>query len=156
MKPRRGDQPPSSRLSTIRGMQSIPYGTGDGRNAMGIPVAFCSAIGIDLAEIRRLIWVSGQIAVNEHNELVGKGDVRTQTEQCLVNLERNLRELGGSIDDVVQVTVFVKDVSHLAAIHEVRLRHFSKPYPTSTLVAISDFVHPDALIEVNAVAAVRS
>jgi 2-iminobutanoate/2-iminopropanoate deaminase len=136
-------------------MHTIPYGTGDGRNAMGIPVAFCSAIGLDLTDIRRLIWVSGQIAVDERNVLVGKGDVRVQTEQILVNIERNLRELGGSIDDVVQVTVFVKDMSHLAAIHEVRLRHFSKPYPTSTLVAVSDFVHPDALIEINAVAAIR-
>jgi 2-iminobutanoate/2-iminopropanoate deaminase len=137
-------------------MQSIPDGTGDGRNAMGIPVAFCSAVGIDTSEVRRLIWVSGQLAGNERNELVGVGDVRAQTEQCLVNIERNLRELGGSIDDVVQVTVFVKDMSQLEAIHEVRLRHFSKPYPTSTLVAVSGFVHPDALIEINAVAAVRS
>jgi 2-iminobutanoate/2-iminopropanoate deaminase len=136
-------------------MHTIPYGTGDGRNAVGIPVAFCSAIGLDLTDVRRLIWVSGQIAVDGRNVLVGKGDVRVQTEQILVNIERNIRELGGSIDDVVQVTVFVKDMSHLAAIHEVRLRHFSKPYPTSTLVAVSDFVHPDALIEINAVAAIR-
>jgi enamine deaminase RidA (YjgF/YER057c/UK114 family) len=136
-------------------MQSVPYGTGDGRNAMGIPVAFCSAIGIDMSEVRRLIWVSGQLGTNERNELVGVGDVRAQTEQCLLNIERNLHELGGSIDDVVQVTVFVKDMSDLEAIHEVRLRHFSKPYPTSTLVAISGFVNPQALIEINAVAAVR-
>ncbi|HEY1296409.1 MAG TPA: RidA family protein [Chloroflexota bacterium] len=137
-------------------MQSIPYGTADGRNAMGIPVAFCSAIGLDISELRRLIWVSGQLAYNEQNQLVGTGDVRAQTEQCLENIERNLRALGGSIDDVVQVTVFVKDMSHLEAIHEVRLRHFSTPYPTSTLVAVSGFVNPEALIEINAVAAVRS
>jgi enamine deaminase RidA (YjgF/YER057c/UK114 family) len=137
-------------------MQSIPYGSSDGRNAMGIPVAFCNAISLDVSEVRRLIWVSGQLANNEHNEFVGAGDVRAQTEQCLVNIERSLRALGGSMDDVVQVTVFVKDVSQLVAIHEVRLRHFSKPYPTSTLVAVSGFVQPDALIEINAVAAVRA
>jgi 2-iminobutanoate/2-iminopropanoate deaminase len=137
-------------------MQTIPYGTSDGRNAMGIPVAFCSAISLDISELRRLIWVSGQLSYNERNKLVGAGDVRAQTEQCLVNIERNLRELGGSIDDVVQVTVFVKDISHLEVIHEVRLRHFSRPYPTSTLVAVSGFVHPDALIEISAVAAVRA
>ena|SRR5690242_564302 len=136
-------------------MQSIPYGSSDGRNAMGIPVAFCSAISLDLSEVRRLIWVSGQLANNERNEFVGAGDVRAQTEQCLANIERSLRALGGSMDDVVQVTVFVKDMSQLEAIHEVRLRHFSKPYPTSTLVAVSGFVHPDALIEINAVAALR-
>jgi 2-iminobutanoate/2-iminopropanoate deaminase len=57
---------------------------------------------------------------------------------------------------VVQVTVFVKDMADLRAIHEARLRAFSPPYPTSTLVAVSGFVHPDALIEINALAAVRS
>jgi enamine deaminase RidA (YjgF/YER057c/UK114 family) len=111
---------------------------------------------MDLTEIRKLIWVSGQLAFDERNELVGAGDVRAQTEQCMVNVERNLTALGASIDDVVQVTVFVKDMSHLQAIHEVRLRHFSPPYPTSTLVAVSGFVHPEALIEINAVAAVRA
>ena len=137
-------------------MQSIPYGSSDGRNAMGIPVAFCNAIGIDVADVRRLIWVSGQIAVNQQNEFVGQGDVSVQTEQCLTNIERSLRELGGSMRDVVQVTVFVKDMSRLKEIHETRLRFFAEPYPTSTLVAVSAFVHPDALIEINAVAAVRA
>jgi 2-iminobutanoate/2-iminopropanoate deaminase len=136
-------------------VHTLPYGAADGRNAMGIPVAFCNALSLDIAEVRRLIWVSGQIAVDERNQLVGVGDVRAQTEQCLLNIEGNLRKLGGSIDDVVQVTVFVKDMAHLQEIHEVRRRHFSQPYPTSTLVSVSGFVHPDALIEISAVAAVR-
>jgi|SRR5579884_1111031 len=136
-------------------MQSVPYGSGPGQNAMGIPVAFCSAISLEVGEVQRLVWVSGQTAVNEHNQLVGPGDIRAQTEQCLTNIERHLAQVGGSMQDVVQVTVFVKDMSHLHAIHEVRLRHFSEPYPTSTLVAVSGFVHPEALIEINAVAAIR-
>jgi 2-iminobutanoate/2-iminopropanoate deaminase len=137
-------------------MQTIPFGSAVGQNAMGIPVAFCNALSLDLSEIRRLVWVSGQLAFDEHNRLVGPGDIRAQTEQCLVNIRRCLEQLGGSLADVVQVTVFVRDLSELAAIHEVRLRHFSDPLPTSTLVAISGFVHPDALIEINAVAALRA
>jgi len=58
------------------------------------------------------------------------------------------------LDDVIQVTVFVKEVSALRAIHEVRLRYFKKPYPASTLVEVKGFVNPDALIEINAIAAV--
>jgi enamine deaminase RidA (YjgF/YER057c/UK114 family) len=46
-------------------------------------------------------------------------------------------------------------VAGLREIHEARLRYFTPPYPTSTLVAVSAFVHPDALIEINAVAALR-
>jgi enamine deaminase RidA (YjgF/YER057c/UK114 family) len=127
----------------------------DGRNAMGMPVAFCNAVALDVSEIRRLVWVSGQLAFDEKNQLVGKGDVRVQTEQVLENIGRSLRELGATFADVVQVTVFAKDMSDLAGIHEVRLRYFTPPYPTSTLVAAAGFVHPDALIEINAMAAVR-
>ena len=42
----------------------------------------------------------------------------------------------------------------LKTIHDVRLRYFKEPYPTSTLVEVKGFVNPDALIEINAVAAV--
>ena len=136
-------------------MQTIPFGSASGENALGMPVAFCNALSLELSEIRRLVWVSGQLAFDDHNHLVGPGDMRAQTEQCLTNIRRCLEQLGGSLADVVQVTVFVRDLSELAAIHEVRLRHFSPPLPTSTLVAVSGFVHPDALIEINALAALR-
>jgi enamine deaminase RidA (YjgF/YER057c/UK114 family) len=134
--------------------ESIPFGR-DGQNAMGIPVAFCNAIAFDLTDVRRLVYVSGQLAVGEDHQLVGKGDVAAQTEQVLKNIQRSLEQLGGTMGDVVQVTVFVKDMDGLREIHEARMRYFAPPYPTSTLVAVSAFVHPDALIEINAVAALK-
>ncbi len=134
--------------------ESVPYGRPTGQNAMGIPVAFCNAIAFDLTDVKRLVYVSGQLAMDEQNQLVGKGDVGAQAEQVLKNIQRSLEQLGGTMADVVQVTVFVQDMSGLREIHEVRLRYFSPPYPTSTLVAVSGFVNPDALIEINAVAAV--
>src|SRR5947209_5955417 len=124
----------------------VPFGSAPGQNPMGMRVAFSNAIALDVREIRRLVWVSGQLAFDEHNQLVGANDVRAQTEQCLVNIGRYLEQLGGSLSDVVQVTVFVRDMSELQAIHEVRLRYFTEPLPTSTLVAVSAFVHPEALI----------
>ena len=136
--------------------ESIPFGRAAGQNAMGIPVAFCNAIAFDLTDVKRLVYVSGQLATDENDQIVGVGDVAAQTEQVLSNIQRSLEALGGTMADVVQVTVFVKDMTDLRAIHEARLRAFSPPYPTSTLVAVSAFVHPDALIEINAVAALRS
>jgi 2-iminobutanoate/2-iminopropanoate deaminase len=135
--------------------ESVPFGRAADQNAMGIPVAFCNALAFDLADVRRLIFVSGQLAVGDDEQIVGIGDVGAQTEQVLRNIRKYLESLGGSLADVVQVTVFVKDMSGLRAIHEARLRAFSPPYPTSTLVAVSAFVHPDALIEINAVAALK-
>ena len=129
--------------------ESIPFGS-----AMGMKVAFCNAMAVDLSEIKRFIWVSGQLALDEHGKLVGKGNIEKQTEQCIKNIENALKKLGGSLEDVVQVTVFVNEMAGLKTIHEVRLRYFQEPYPTSTLVAVKGFVNPDALIEINALAAV--
>jgi 2-iminobutanoate/2-iminopropanoate deaminase len=137
-------------------MQVLTFGSASGQNAMGIPVAFSNAVSLDLTEVRRLVWVSGQLSFDSDNRFVGAGDMRAQTEQCLLNMRHCLEQLGASLADVVQVTVFVREMSQLAAIHEVRLRYFQEPLPTSTLVQVSGFVHPEALIEINAVAAVRS
>ena len=128
--------------------ESIPFG-----DAMGMKVAFCNGLAVDLDRAKKMIWVSGQLSFDEDGQLVGKGDIGKQTEQCIKNIMDVLGQLGGTLDDVVQVTVFVKDMGDLRDIHEVRLRYFREPYPTSTLVAVKGFVHPEALIEINAVAA---
>lgn len=127
--------------------ESIPFG-----GAMGMKVAFGNALAVDLSKARRMIWVSGQIAFDENEKFVGKGDIRVQTEQCLKNIQSALKKLRGSMEDVVQVIVFVKDMNGLKDIHDIRLKYFKEPFPTSTLVQITGFVHPDALIEINAVA----
>jgi len=127
--------------------ESIPFG-----GAMGMKVAFGNAMAVDLSKAKRMIWVSGQIAFDENQKFVGKGDIRVQTEQCLKNIQAALKKLGGSMEDVVQVIVFVKSMSGLKDIHDIRLKYFKEPFPTSTLVQITGFVHPDALIEINAVA----
>lgn len=125
----------------------MPFG-----DAMNMKVAFCNAIALDLSQAKKVIWVSGQIAFDDNGELVGENDMGAQTEQCIRNIEVALKKMGGSLKDVVQVTVFVKGMDELKVIHEARLKYFTEPYPTSTLVETTGFVHPDALIEINAVA----
>lgn len=124
---------------------------GDG---LGMKVAYSNAMAVDLTETKRMVWVSGQLALNNEGELVGKGNVEIQTEQCIKNVQALLEEFGGTLKDVVEVTVFVKDMSTLPDIHKVRLKYFQKPYPTSTLVEISNFALPEALIEIEASAVI--
>jgi len=127
--------------------ESIPFG-----RAMEMKVAFCNALAIDISQASRMIWISGQLSFDEHEQFIGKGHMGAQTEQCIKNIESALKQLGGTLDDIVQVIVFVKDMEDLKTIHHVRLKYFKEPYPTSTLVEVSGFVHPDALIEINAMA----
>jgi enamine deaminase RidA (YjgF/YER057c/UK114 family) len=130
--------------------ESVPFG-----DAMKMKVAFSDVIAIDIADTKKYIWVSGQLAFDERGDIVGRGDMSAQTEQCIKNIEAALAKIGGNLNDIVKVMIFVKDMTDLHKIHEVRLKHFNEPYPTSTLVKITDFVNPDALIEIQAEAVVE-
>ena len=86
--------------------------------------------------------------------LVGKDDIRAQTRQVLENIRTVLAGVGGTMDDVARVTVYVTDMSGLAQIHEVRGQYFRRPYPASTLVEVKRLVKPEYLIEIDAVAVI--
>ncbi len=104
----------------------------------------------------QLIFVSGQVARNAAGETVGRGDIRAQTRQVLENVKAVLEAAGATIDDIVKVTVFVTDVRHFAAIHEVRAEYFRQDYPASTLVEVKSLVSPELMIEIEAIAVTSS
>jgi reactive intermediate/imine deaminase len=104
----------------------------------------------------QLIFVSGQVARNAAGETIGQGDIRAQTRQALENVKAVLEAAGATMDDIVKVTVFVTDVSHLAAIHEVRATYFTRDYPASTLVEVKGLVSPDLMIEIEAIAMISA
>lgn len=102
-----------------------------------------------------LVFISGQLAFDGNMKLVGKGDMKAQTEQVLKNIDVVLRAAGGTPKDIVRVTVYVRDISRFREIHDVRLNYFDPDnLPASTMVEITKFVHEDALIEIDAVAVV--
>ena len=102
----------------------------------------------------RVLHLSGQVAQVADGSAVGIGDIEAQTRQVLDNLARVLASVGGRLDDIVKVTVFVTDMAHLDQIHRVRAEYFAPPYPASTLVEVSRLVRPEYLIEIDAVASI--
>ena len=103
----------------------------------------------------RTIYVSGQVSINERGELVGKGDMRAQTEQAFRNVEFALTAAGATFRDVVKTSLFVVGLcpEHVPIIREVRSRYvWAEHPPVSTLVGVSALVGPDWLIEIEAVA----
>lgn len=99
-----------------------------------------------------LLFISGQCAVDETFRVVGKGDITVQTRKTLENVKTVVEAAGGTMDDIVKVTVYVRDMSHLKAIHDVRFQFFTNTLPASTLVEVSRLVSDDYLIEIDAVA----
>ena len=104
----------------------------------------------------RILHLSGQVAQAADGSTVGVGDIEAQTRQVLDNLARVLASVGGHLDDIVKVTVFVADMAHLDRIHQVRSEYFTPPYPASTLVEVSRLVRTEYLVEIDAVASIPS
>jgi reactive intermediate/imine deaminase len=100
----------------------------------------------------RTIYVSGQVALDREGRLVGQGDVAAQTRQVFDNLEAALVAADATLEDVVKITVFMKDVSQLQSFRDVRDTYFKGKPPASSLVQISQLVLPDLLVEVEAIA----
>jgi reactive intermediate/imine deaminase len=105
--------------------------------------------------IGNTIYVSGQVSVDGAGNVIGKGDMRAQARQTLENIKHVLAAEGGSLEDVVKVTMFVTDMSRADEAREVRKDYFVKNPPASTGVEVSRLAHPDYLIEIEAVAVLR-
>ncbi|MEY4178259.1 MAG: Enamine/imine deaminase [Planctomycetota bacterium] len=105
----------------------------------------------------KTIYISGQVSVNERGEVVGKGDMRAQTEQTFRNIERALAAAGATFRDVVKTNLYVVGLKpeHVPIIREIRARYIAAEHPpVSTLVGISALVGPDWMIEIEAVAVI--
>ncbi len=104
-----------------------------------------------VANPTRMVFVSGLTARTAQG-IVGRGDVGAQTRQVLESLKAILAEAGASLEDVVKVTVFIRNMADFKAIHEVRAQYFPKDPPASTMVEVSRLVDEDLLIEIEATA----
>ncbi|HZW90243.1 MAG TPA: RidA family protein [Myxococcaceae bacterium] len=101
----------------------------------------------------RILYVAGQVARDADGNLVGKGDMRAQSEQVFRNIQTALGSRGATLADIVQLTAYVRDMSQLAAYREVRERVLgTNPRPASSLVGVAALASDDYLLEVEVVA----
>ncbi len=100
-----------------------------------------------------LLFIAGQVAIDAEGNLVGKDDIRTQATQVLENIRNIVEANGGAMADIVQVTVYVRDIGAFESVSDIRERYFPKDGPASAIVEVSAFAWPEFLIEIAAVAA---
>jgi 2-iminobutanoate/2-iminopropanoate deaminase len=100
------------------------------------------------------LYLAGQLARDAEGRTVGVGDIRAQTEQVILNIQKILRAEGADLENLVKVTVFVTDMRHFDAISEVRRRYFTGDLPASTIVEVSKLAQPDLMIEIEGVAVI--
>ena len=106
--------------------------------------------------VGKLVYVSGQVSWDASGAVVGKGDMRAQSEQVFKNVAAALKTAGAGWGDVVKMNGYMvgMNAERVGAYREVRQRFLKEgALPASTLVGVEALVHPDLLLEVEVVAA---
>ena len=84
------------------------------------------------------VYITGQVALDEHGNDVGQDDMKAQTQQVFKNIETILEKCKSSLADIVKITIFTTDMSRLAETHEVRAKLLSE----LSLIHISEPTRP--------------
>lgn len=101
----------------------------------------------------RLLFISGMTARTADGSVAAIGDAEGQTRQVCDNIKAAIEAAGGTMDDIVRVDCYCKDIQRdFQAIHKARRDYFKAPVPASTMVEVPMMVNPDYLIEINAIA----
>lgn len=111
----------------------------------------------------KLIFIAGQVALDQNGNIAGAGDFRSQVEQVFANLGTALKAVDAGFHNIVKLNCYCVDCycvdtvepSQIAVFREVRDAHINAANPpVSTLVVVSRLVRPEWLIEVEAIAVV--
>jgi enamine deaminase RidA (YjgF/YER057c/UK114 family) len=113
--------------------------------------------GVRVSGAQSFLFVAGQIAWDANRRIVASGDFARQFAQALRNVVSVVEAAGGSPAHIVRMTVYVTDKElYLASTREIGAAWreiLGKHYPAMALVEVSDLLEPEALVEIEATAA---
>jgi reactive intermediate/imine deaminase len=101
-----------------------------------------------------LVYVSGQLPLDLETREPFTGDIGRQTELALRNVEAVLTEAGSSLDQILQVTIYISDIELWGKVNDAYARVFGGHKPARAIVPVKD-LHFDTGIEIQAMAAIK-
>ncbi len=105
-------------------------------------------------QVGNLIEVTGTVAVDENNLLVGKDDAYAQTKFIIEKIEMVLQKLGAELKDVVRTRMFVTDISRWEEYGKAHGEKFGQIKPCTSMIGVQALIAPEYLIEIEATAIV--
>ena len=103
-----------------------------------------------------IIELSGTVASDEQGNVVEPGDAYGQTVYIYKKIEKALKELGASLEDVVRVRMFVTDISQWKEYARGHAEFFLRIKPCNTMIEVNKLIEPGYLIEIEATAILQS
>ena len=101
-----------------------------------------------------VIEITGTVAVDEHNQLVGGNDAYLQAKYIIQKIERVLKRAGAGLEHVIRTRMFVTDISKWEQFGKAHGEFFGEIKPCTTMVEVRALIQPEYLIEIEATAIV--
>ncbi len=102
-----------------------------------------------------MVFCSGQIPLDPNTGKLVSGDIATQTDRVLKNLQAVLKAAGCQMTDVVKTTIFLKDLNDFQTVNQVYGEYFHPPFPARATIQVAR-LPMDAAVEIEAVAKASS
>jgi enamine deaminase RidA (YjgF/YER057c/UK114 family) len=105
----------------------------------------------------RLVFLAGQVAFDRQGparQLVGVGDPVAQTRQAIENVRTLLRQAGGDLRDVVEMTVYATSADLMEPAGRIAQAYFTDPLPAQSFIVVKALARPELLVEIRAIAAI--
>jgi 2-iminobutanoate/2-iminopropanoate deaminase len=102
-----------------------------------------------------VLYLSGQVAIDLDMNVVGS-DIRTQAERALSNIQDVVRAAGGTMADIVHLTLYFVNRDDAAGYFEVAEQFFGANPPPATGVIVAGLLRPELLIEIDAQAVLNA
>lgn len=98
--------------------------------------------------IGNVIEIAGTTAIDENNEIVGKGDAYLQTKYIISKAEKALLELNSSLKDVIRTRIYTTNIELWEEIGRAHGDFFRDIKPAATMVEVSKLIEKDLLVEI--------
>src|SRR5262245_53565892 len=105
----------------------------------------------------RLVFLAGQVAFDRHGpdrQLVGAGNPAAQTRQAIENIRTLLRQAGGDLEHVIEMTVYATSAEVMEPAGRVAQTYFRDPLPAQSFIVVKALARPELLVEIRAIAAI--
>ena len=103
-------------------------------------------------KVGNIIEVTGTVAVDDNNSLVGGENAYEQTKFILQKIESILLRAGASLKDVVRTRLFVTDISRWGEYGKAHGEFFKDIKPCTTMIEVKRLIAPEYLVEIEATA----
>jgi len=100
------------------------------------------------------VYLSGQVGLDPATGHLVEGGLSAQAHRAFRNLAAVAEAAGGSLEDVVKLTLFLTDVSLFSTVNDIMREYFKEPFPARSTVGVGSLPR-NALFEVEAVMVLR-